>query len=219
MDAADKANLKLRVLSAVVLIPLTVFVLYQGGVLFYIFLVSLFGLSLWEWFGLAVKTDKRVLFLIAGFVYLLLSFYALFRIQQAFDVALLFVGMVWASDIGAYIFGKWIGGKKMAPKVSPNKTWAGLIGAILFPFLVFVVWFIYFEPFVFDITLAIGFGFVVTVFFAVACQAGDLLVSYLKRQAKVKDTGVLIPGHGGVLDRIDSLLMGGIFMLLLSYVS
>ena len=108
---------------------------------------------------------------------------------------------VWATDIGAYAAGRTIGGPKLAPRISPKKTWAGLIGGMISSAL--VGW-----------GIAEGFGaqqpvlaLVVGVIVAVVSQAGDLFESAVKRRFNVKDSGHLIPGHGGILDRIDGLLV------------
>ena len=109
---------------------------------------------------------------------------------------------VWASDIGAYFTGKRLKGPKMAPKISPNKTWAGFLGAMFFGGL--TLWAM---SFFVQAGIPGGLLFLSGSVFGAVGQAGDLLVSILKRQAGTKDTGNLIPGHGGLLDRIDSLLL------------
>lgn len=108
------------------------------------------------------------------------------------------LALVWATDIGAYFAGRAIGGPKLAPKLSPNKTWAGLIGGVaLASILAAAMHRAYGLPW--RLTLA-------TPALAVVAQAGDLYESWLKRRAGVKDSGDLIPGHGGVLDRLDGLV-------------
>ena len=112
---------------------------------------------------------------------------------------------VWASDTGAYVFGTAYGGPKLAPKISPNKTWAGLGGAMLGAGLATMVLglFLYAHdlgPFEYSRDFFIGAGL------GLIAQIGDLLISIFKRRANVKDTGALIPGHGGILDRIDALM-------------
>ena len=136
--------------------------------------------------------------------------------------------MVWASDIGAYFFGKTFGGPKMAERISPNKTWAGMVGAMVVPALVLMIWPFLFKagwgwdvmrgeeivhvyPNVFS-SLIVGLGV------GMAGQCGDLLISLFKRQAEVKDSGSLIPGHGGLLDRIDAMMLTApLFLLLAKY--
>jgi phosphatidate cytidylyltransferase len=113
-------------------------------------------------------------------------------------LALWTLATVWATDIGAYLAGRTIGGPKLAPTVSPNKTWAGLIGGLLAA-LVLGVW-LWREA-----ELPIEFALASPIL-AVISQIGDLYESWLKRQAGVKDSGTLLPGHGGVLDRLDGLV-------------
>ena len=117
------------------------------------------------------------------------------------DLLFWMVGVIWASDIGGYAFGRTIGGPKLAPAISPNKTWAGLAGAIASAIVAGV---------------AIGYVFtgvidsaliLLSAALAALAQAGDLFISRVKRQFGAKDTGTIIPGHGGVLDRIDGLLL------------
>lgn len=107
---------------------------------------------------------------------------------------------VWATDMGAYVAGRAIGGPKLAPLLSPNKTWAGLIGGMISAAIVgFLV------AMAFDAGLRFVAAAVASVL-AVIAQSGDLFESAMKRRAGVKDSGTLIPGHGGVLDRIDGLM-------------
>tara|TARA_B100000941_G_C28503986_1_gene556047 strand:+ start:103 stop:753 length:651 start_codon:yes stop_codon:yes gene_type:complete len=118
-----------------------------------------------------------------------------------------------ASDIGGYTFGNLIGGPKLT-KISPNKTISGAIGSIVFSILVFIFSIFYFtENFTYK-TLIVG---LIT---SITCQCGDLVISLLKRKAKVKNTGNLLPGHGGILDRIDGIILGvpfGFLTFILTY--
>ena len=148
---------------------------------------------------------RATLSLAFGFPYLGLAAVALPRMRLDPVVGLantLFVlSIVWASDIGAYLVGRLIGGPKLAPAISPGKTWSGaaggLIGAGLAGMAVAACFSTGFSP-LHVIELALGFG--------VISQAGDLLESALKRHFGVKDSGRIIPGHGGLLDRVDALL-------------
>ena len=108
------------------------------------------------------------------------------------------LGLVWATDIGAYFAGRSIGGPKLAPRVSPSKTWAGLGGGVL---SALVVGFLLYRVADLPIQLAAASGLL-----AVAAQLGDLLESWMKRRAGVKDSGTLLPGHGGVMDRMDGVV-------------
>ena len=119
---------------------------------------------------------------------------------EGFKVVLWLLCVVWATDTGAYAAGRMIGGPKMAPSISPNKTWAGLAGGMISAGLVggVTAWIVG--------TVGIGFLTGVSVVLAVLAQAGDLLESRLKRRFGVKDSSNLIPGHGGLLDRLDGVL-------------
>ncbi len=106
-----------------------------------------------------------------------------------------------ASDIGGFIVGKMFKGKKLT-KISPNKTYSGAIGSIFFTCLtISLLFFIFTDKFNINILL-------ISIITSIGCQLGDLFISYLKRCAKIKDTGSLLPGHGGILDRIDGILVG-----------
>jgi phosphatidate cytidylyltransferase len=110
-----------------------------------------------------------------------------------------FLMVAWAHDIGGYFFGKLLGGPKIAPHVSPNKTWAGFLGGWI---LIIPITF-YFTS---DIGMPKSYKIILAFLINTICLIGDLIESYVKRRAGVKDSGNLIPGHGGVLDRFDSFL-------------
>ena len=108
---------------------------------------------------------------------------------------------MYSSDIGGFIFGKTLKGPKIT-KISPNKTYSGAFGSIIFTCFILFMLFYFFN---FDLEMKIIFIAFIT---SVACQVGDLFFSFLKRKAKIKDTGKILPGHGGLLDRIDGILFG-----------
>ena len=108
--------------------------------------------------------------------------------------------LVWATDIGAYLFGKYWGRHKLIPQVSPGKTWEGALGGFLLALLVVVLGGVFFHP------SSRGLWYGVGVMTIVISMLGDLFISMLKRRVQIKDTGRIFPGHGGVLDRIDSLM-------------
>lgn len=118
-----------------------------------------------------------------------------------------------ASDIGGFVFGKFFKGPKLT-KISPKKTYAGALGSVLFSTIIISIILLYFfEKFTYIIFLL---GINISIF----CQIGDLVISLLKRKAKIKDTGNILPGHGGILDRIDGILLGlpaGIIFFILIY--
>ena len=146
-------------------------------------------------------TTKRA-WLASGVIYVAVPILSLLLIRQQEDIGLVYtlwtLALVWACDIGAYFAGRAIGGPKLAPAISPNKTWAGLIGGMVAATLFAVA-----------MHYACGLGktaVLATPFLAVLAQCGDLFESWLKRRAGKKDSGTLLPGHGGVLDRLDGVV-------------
>jgi phosphatidate cytidylyltransferase len=205
-----------RLISAIVLIPIVVAVFWMSGIVLAAFMLLLFCLAYTEWVRITKWNDKRQWFLtIIGFFYCAVGFVSLYelsnQVPHIWIPVCVFVS-VWMSDSCAYFVGKSFGGPKMAPSISPNKTWSGLAGACLGPAIaVFAFQIIYDMKHDIDhdvsefkyMLLAIEYGVVV----GIAGQLGDLMISYLKRKSGLKDTGNLIPGHGGILDRIDALLL------------
>lgn len=165
------------------------------------FCVALLATSLSLWLG---RDARLPLF---GFAYVGLSVIAFswLRADPAFGLLALIwlLGVVWATDIFAYVAGRSIGGAKMAPKLSPNKTWAGLIGGVAGAILVGALVGIWLQS-NWVILALISAGL------AVFSQAGDVVESSLKRRAGVKDSGSIIPGHGGILDRVDGLMFAAV---------
>ncbi|MGH1398342.1 MAG: phosphatidate cytidylyltransferase [Alphaproteobacteria bacterium] len=219
----DLSSLQIRLLSAAVLIPVVLVVLYTGGWPFITLLAGLAFLSLYEWGRMSFACDapERYYFAGAGVLYIPASFVACYFVFQSFGFywAMACLFMIWGSDTGAYVFGKTFGGPKLAEKISPNKTWSGFAGALLIPAVNgFVAVFIYSGVDGFQLGYALTIA-AIGVALGLAGQAGDLLVSALKRRAGLKDTGDIIPGHGGVLDRIDSMLLAApVFLILMSLV-
>ena len=157
------------------------------------------GLLVGAFFFLTIVTRRPELGL--GVLYCGLPVYALLLIRHEPDGirnALWALSLVWATDIGAYFAGRTIGGPKLAPTISPNKTWAGLIGGIALATIVALLMHaFYLQPLRFIIASPL---------LAILAQGGDLYESWLKRRAGVKDSGSVIPGHGGVLDRLDGVV-------------
>jgi phosphatidate cytidylyltransferase len=143
-----------------------------------------------------------------GVLYLGMPGLALVWLRTGFpdglEIVLWLFLVVWSSDIGAYVSGRLLGGPKLAPQISPNKTWSGAVGGLVFAGVcggVFAWWVNAANP---AATVVASIGL------SVVAQAGDLAESQMKRHFGVKDTGSLIPGHGGLLDRLDSLLLGAV---------
>lgn len=143
-----------------------------------------------------------------GFIYNSLPVISLIFIREkSFAYIIYLFLIIWSTDIGGYIFGKIIGGKKIAPRISPKKTYAGAIGGIL---LAFIASFIYLY-----LTQNVTQNLIIGIFvLSIISQYGDLLESYIKRKFNIKDSGNILPGHGGVLDRVDGLMIASIFFAL-----
>lgn len=219
MALPNLSGLKIRLISGFLLSPIVIGILLMGGWPFYIMLAAAIGIALYEWFGLAWRSERKFLLGPAGFLYICLGFYC-FHVLGTWHSALYVLMLVWASDICAYFAGKFIGGPKLALTISPNKTWAGLAGAILGPAIGSVL---LLKPLIAPGLCAAfsmqgcgywpidNVGYLHLFIFAAVIgfigQIGDLLVSAVKRSVNTKDTGQLIPGHGGLLDRIDSILL------------
>ena len=161
------------------------------------------------------KFPKNLIKLIS-FSYLLLFIYSSNELYNEGTSLALFILLVCIfSDIGGYVVGKTVGGKKLT-KISPNKTISGSIGSFLFSIIPIFLYNFYDGNEYPIITLVV----LLSLQISLICQMGDLLISYFKRKAKVKDTGSILPGHGGILDRIDGIVFGlpfGLLILLLFF--
>ena len=200
-----------RILSSIILLPTVLFFIIKGSFLFNFFIFICFLITTYEW----LKLSKNNLLKFFGTIFIIISFYTIFKIRNDFDrdyLHLLLVAIICVStDIGGYLFGNIFKGPKLT-KISPKKTYTGVIGSFLLS-LIFTNLFLEFSSNVqnFELTKEM-FLFILIVSFV--SQIGDLIISYFKRKSKMKDTGAIIPGHGGILDRID----GAIFALPFSYV-
>lgn len=150
-----------------------------------------------------------------GLVMLSAAWYALYDLQQSAPRLLALMCVVWIADTGAYFAGRAFGRRKLAPRISPGKTWEGVIGGVAGVALYYVVvWWLWGPTFLSETRLLDLF---VVAGMTVLSVEGDLFESWLKRRAGVKDSGALLPGHGGVLDRIDGVLAAVPFAALLTH--
>lgn len=199
-------DLLIRTLSALILAPVAIGAVIYGQLPFAVLLAVAAALALYEWLSLCAKGPGRVAAAL-GLPYILISFGCLWWLREGqgddqvgLGLTLYILFSVWAVDIGAYFSGRLIGGPKLAPKYSPSKTWAGLIGGMVAAALVGHAWAWVAGAALPKTALLLGLAI------GVIAQAGDILESALKRRAGVKDSGALIPGHGGILDRIDGVM-------------
>ena len=201
------SNLSKRVLTSAIVLPLSMYFIIMGGNFIVSFLYAILILANFEAFSV-FKKKLSIIFLDSILVIALLSVLHLRN-----DTASSFVLLIWiiiltiSSDIGGYVFGKLFKWKKFT-NISPNKTLSGVIGSFIFSLLsLFVLGFIINLLFNLDFSFILKIKyFFLALIFSSASQIGDLIVSYFKRLEKIKDTGKFLPGHGGIFDRIDSLM-------------
>lgn len=207
-------NLQKRILTSLVIFPLSIFFIIKGGNYIVSFLYAVLILGNFEVFS-AFKRKTTIIFLD---VILVISLLSLLYLRN--DTASSYVLLIWIvtltifSDIGGYIFGKVFKWKKLT-SISPNKTLSGAIGSFFFSFMsVFAIGGIVnlIEGLNFDFFLKPKY-FLLAIVFSLAAQIGDISISYFKRLEKIKDTGKILPGHGGIFDRIDGL----IFVVIVAY--
>ena len=193
-----------RLLSSLILIPITIFFIIQGSVFFTFFLSILFLATSYEWLKMSKKNN---LLKLLGIIFLFFSFYTSFYIRENSGlIYFLFIIIVCIfTDIGGYVFGKIFKGPKLT-NISPNKTYAGVFGSFLFSIIAGLIFIKYYVTFGSNITDDQFFILLLILFISFISQIGDLIISYFKRKAKLKDTGKILPGHGGLLDRIDGLI-------------
>jgi phosphatidate cytidylyltransferase len=206
--ASGPSNLLLRVLSSAVLAPLALGVAWLGGITFVIFWTIAASIVLWEWSKL-VRAGAHTMpafggWMLAGLLYaglLLLAPIVLRRDLTLGLTAILFLfAIVWATDIVAYFAGRAIGGPKLWPAVSPKKTWSGAVGGTIGAVAIGLILIKLAGLAIAPMLVLVAFGL------SVASQAGDLLESAVKRHFGAKDASQLIPGHGGLMDRLDGFL-------------
>ena len=205
-------NLQKRILTSIAIFPLSIFFVFQGGYLLLSFLLAIFFIANYELFSV-FKKNSNILFLD---IVLILALFSIYYLAENFLWLLLWVIiLVICSDIGGYVFGKIFKWKKLT-KISPKKTLSGVLGSFIFSLLsVFIIQIIVenLQAVPRDNFLEPEFFFLAIVFSLVA-QAGDLTISYFKRLEKIKDTGKILPGHGGIFDRIDGLM----FVVIVTFV-
>ncbi|MEO7786809.1 MAG: phosphatidate cytidylyltransferase [Sphingomicrobium sp.] len=190
-----------RTLAGVVMIAVALFAAAVGGTLFAVLVAAAAAVMFYEWNRMVRGWGLH--WQVAGFFYALVPALALLWIRERgahkLDMLLWVFIVTWSTDIGAYFAGRTIGGPKLAPSISPNKTWAGLIGGMAAAGLLGGLWVI-----LLDLPRLL---LLLAPLFAVGAQMGDLFESGLKRRAGVKDSGAILPGHGGMLDRLDGLVV------------
>ena len=189
-------NLSKRILSSIILIPLIYYVIIKGSYITIFFVTLCFILSCYEW----NMMNKRKINKILGFIFLAISFYTFYKLALDYLKVFFIILICISTDVGGYVFGKTLKGPKLT-KISPNKTYSGVIGGYVLSLLSLIVLTNYSKNF--DITFQ---TFFLVILISSVSQIGDIIISYFKRLSKIKNTGTIIPGHGGLLDRIDGMI-------------
>ena len=199
-------ELKKRIITSIILIAIILNCLFINNYSWLLLLAIVSFICWFEFINLIKKIWKTntlmILPIILSFLFLCLFTHTAykFRVEEGAITILFVLGICISSDVGGYIVGKSIGGIKLT-KISPKKTISGSIGSFLFSLFPLGILII------FDLETNLpGDGIFACLLLSLACQMGDLIISYFKRLAKVKDTGKILPGHGGMLDRIDGII-------------
>ena len=193
-----------RIISSIVLIPIAFFFIIEGSLLFNFFILICFFITVCEWH---MMTKKKSYYLL-GIIFLIFSFYSIYNLRHDYSGNYTYFLMVIltciSTDVGGYVFGKIFKGPKLTI-ISPKKTYSGMIGAYLLSIILLSILlnssYIFSNPIELNINI-----FVFILLISTVSQMGDILISYFKRLSNIKDTGKIIPGHGGLLDRIDGMI-------------
>ena len=203
-------ELKKRVITSVLLLLIAILCIIINKVIFIFTILAVFAMSFHEWNNINIpyffvkRKKKEFVFLqLGGLIYLFIFLSSALSLHNSFGpIFFIFILLICASsDIGGYIFGKTIGGIKLT-KISPNKTISGSIGSFIFSILPLFLF--NFKNYL-DLSLSLK-NILFCLIISLSCQLGDLVISYFKRLNKIKDTGNILPGHGGLLDRIDGII-------------
>ena len=184
-----------RVLSSIILIPLVLYFILAGSFYFIFFTIICFLVASYEWH----KMTKKIHYKLLGLIFLIFSFFTFYESLIDFYTGIFVLLICVATDIGGYIFGKIFKGPKLT-KISPNKTYSGMIGG----YFLSLISLSYFMSWI-NHEISINW-FIATILLSTISQIGDIIISYFKRLSKIKNTGKIIPGHGGLLDRIDGMI-------------
>jgi len=211
-------ELRNRIFSSIIIAPLTIYLIYKGSFIFFFFILLCYFISFYEW----TLMSKKKRYFLPGVIFLTFSFINVYLLRYNFSneisLYLFFFVVITCifTDIGGYLFGKVFKGPKLT-KISPNKTIAGVIGSYLLP-IFFINFFFnnFFSNFFLNNTYIFKINiFILILLVSTVSQIGDLIISYFKRISNINDTGKIIPGHGGILDRIDGMIFAIPFFYLI----
>lgn len=204
-----KDNTKQRIISAMVLIPLALYAIFYSKSVFMFAMIAVAILMTMEWVDITKTAEDQKKWRLIGFLYILIPIFSAVKIRL-YDADVLFwmFAVIWSTDIFAFFAGRILGGPKLLPSVSPNKTWSGLAGGLVASILIGLLSSLMFKG-------GVGFFVFFSALLSLIEQVSDLFESKVKRIFGVKDSGNIIPGHGGVLDRLDGMMFTAPVVLIL----
>ena len=188
-------NFQKRFLSSIILFPLALYFIAHGSFMLMFLTTICFVVACYEWQMMTKKKSYKIY----GFIFLIFSFYTFYELSLEIFYGFFVIIICISTDIGGYVFGKIFKGPKLT-KISPNKTYAGMIGGYFLSLVCLTI-----ISSLIDHQTPIQF-FLITILLSTVSQVGDIIISYFKRLSKIKNTGNIIPGHGGLLDRIDGMI-------------
>ena len=196
-----RENTKQRIISATILVPIALIAIFYSKDLFMFIAIAIAIMMTAEWLDISKNQADQNKWRIIGFFYILIPIYSVIKLRfYNSEVLFWMFAVIWSTDIFAFFAGKMLGGAKLAPTISPNKTWSGMIGGIIASMIIgFMSSFMFAGGVMFFIFLS--------AFLSIVEQISDLVESKFKRIFGVKDSGNIIPGHGGVLDRMDGMML------------
>ena len=202
-----KQEITKRILSSIIILAIALFFIIKGSFFYIFFLSVFFFITSFEWF----KMTKNKNYFLLGLIFLIVSFLSAFLLRNIFlhDFILVILICI-SSDIGGFVFGKLFKGPKLT-KISPNKTYSGMIGSFFLSLISALLYTNYYDLVYWTYNVLL----IAVILISSISQIGDLTVSYFKRKSKIKNTGKIIPGHGGLLDRIDGMLFAIPFAFIL----
>ena len=196
-----------RILSSIIILAIALFFIIKGSFFYIFFLSVFFFITSFEWY----KMTKNKNYFLLGLIFLILSFLLAFLLRNIFLNDFILVILICIStDIGGFVFGKLFKGPKLT-KISPNKTYSGMIGSFFLSIISALLYTNYYDLVYWTDNVLLIF----VILISSISQIGDLTVSYFKRKSKIKNTGKILPGHGGLLDRIDGMLFAIPFAFIL----
>mgnify|MGYP001262950011 FL=1 len=202
-----------RIISSLILVPLSFYFIIKGNAQFTLFTLIILLITLYEWHLLSYKKK----YYLPGIIFIFFSIYTFyyFRNEGEYNIFLLILIVCIGTDIGGYVFGKLLKGPKLT-KISPNKTYSGMFGSFMLSIVFAYIYLKNSSFFSFLVVDKIELQTIyIVIFISIISQIGDIIISFFKRKSKLKNTGKIIPGHGGLLDRIDGMIFAfpSIFIL------